>query len=323
MSTKSYNSTFKGKLDNRYLIIEEIDSGLTSKVYKVLDEQTSEIKIAKIYENDSAKAFKKEKKIFEILQGLSISSNIKYYSAGKGELIYDGNKQKKVYSILEFGNNGTLYDAVTKTKNGFSEDVCQFILLMILNATEALHKNGICHRDLKLENIVFVGDNYDLKLIDFGVAAKSVNKYNQKKKLYRLVGSSYYCPPEILEGKPYDGEKADIFCIGALLFVLMTKNFAFYDATIDNNSFKIKKILYKIIQTKQYDKYWELLEKYFNIKNLSPNFKNLFLKMVAYNPEERPTIEEIRNDKFMSDIINANEEQLSLLRKKMINEIQC
>ena len=45
--------------------------------------------------------------------------------------------------------------------------------------------------------------------------------------------------------------------------------------------------------------------------------------MVAYNPEERPTIEEIRNDKFMSHIINASEEQLSLLRKKMINEIQC
>ena len=217
MITKSYNSVPKGKLDNRYLIIEEIDSGLTSKVYKVLDEQTSEIKKAKIYENDSTKAFKKERKIFEMLQGLNIPSNIKYYAARKGELIYNGNKQKKMYSILEFGNNGTLYDAVTKTKNGFSEDVCQFILLMILNATEALHKNGICHRDLKPENIVFVGDNYDLKLIDFGVAAKFINKYNQKKKLYRLVGSSYYCPPEILEGKPYDGEKVDIFCIGALL----------------------------------------------------------------------------------------------------------
>ena len=228
-----------------------------------------------------------------------------------------------MYSILEFGNNGTLYDAVTKTKIGFSEDVCQFILLMILNATEALHKNGICHRDLKLENIVFVGDNYDLKLIDFGVAAKFVNKYNQKKKLYRLVGSSYYCPPEILEGKPYDGEKADVFCIGALLFVLMTKNFAFDEATINNTSFRVKKILYKTIQTKQYDKYWELLEKYFNIKNLSPNFKNLFLKMVAYETEERPSIEEIRNDKFMSDITHASEEKLIFLRNKMINEIKC
>ena len=103
----------------------------------------------------------------------------------------------------------------------------------------------------------------------------------------------------------------------------MTKNFGFDEATINNTSFRVKKILYKIIQTKQYDKYWELLEKYFNIKNLSPDFKNLFLKMVAYEPEERPSIEEIRNDKFMSDITHASEEKLIFLRNKMINEIKC
>ena len=323
MLSKPDSNIYKGQLDNRYLIIKEIDFGMTSKVYKVLDEHTLEIKIAKIYENNSVDAFKKEKKIFKMLQALDLSSNIKYYSAGIGELKYDDTKEKKMFSILEYGNNGNLFDALIKTKNGFSEDVCQFILSLILNDIEALHKNGICHRDIKPENMVFVGDNYDLKLIDFGVACKFVNKNNQKKKLQRYVGSSYYCSPEILEGKSYDGDKADIFSIGALLFVLMTKNFAFDEAIIDNNSFIIKKILYKIIQTKQYDKYWELLERYFNIKNLSPNFKNLFLKMVAYNPEERPTIEEIRNDKFMSDITNASEEKLSFLRKKMINEIQC
>ena len=323
MLSKPDSNIYKGQLDNRYLIIKEIDFGMTSKVYKVLDEQTLEIKIAKIYENNSVDSFKKEKKIFKMLQALDLSSNIKYYSAGIGELTYDNTKEKKMFSILEYGNNGNLFDALIKTKNGFSEDVCQFILSLILNDIDALHKNGICHRDIKPENMVFVGDNYDLKLIDFGVACKFRNKYNQKKKLQRYVGSSYYCSPEILEGKSYDGDKADIFSIGALLFVLMTKNFAFDEAIIDNNSFLIKKILYKIIQTKQYDKYWELLERYFNIKNLSPNFKNLFLKMVAYNPEERPTIEEIRNDKFMSDITNASEEKLSFLRKKMINEIQC
>ena len=52
MLTKSNNTTYKGTLDNRYLIINEIDNGMTSKVYKVLDEKTTEIKIAKIYEND-------------------------------------------------------------------------------------------------------------------------------------------------------------------------------------------------------------------------------------------------------------------------------
>ena len=100
MFTKSNNCTYKGQLDNRYNIIEEIDSGLTSKVYKVLDVQTSEIKIAKIYENVSSDAFKKEKKIFKILQALDLSSNIKYYRAGIGELMYDGKKEKKRFSIL-------------------------------------------------------------------------------------------------------------------------------------------------------------------------------------------------------------------------------
>ena len=219
MLTKSNNTKYKGTLDNRYLIINEIDNGMTSKVYKVLDEQTSEIKIAKIYENDSAHAFKKEKKIFKMLQALDLSSNIKYYVAGIGELEYDGNKEKKMFSILEFGNKGNLFDVLFKTKNGFSEDVCEFILSLILNAIEALHKNGICHRDIKPENMVFVGDNYDLKLIDFGVACKFINKYGQKKKLQRCVGSEYYCSPEILEGKPYDGDKADIFSIGALLYL--------------------------------------------------------------------------------------------------------
>ena len=45
--------------------------------------------------------------------------------------------------------------------------------------------------------------------------------------------------------------------------------------------------------------------------------------MVAYEPEERPSIEEIRNDKFMSDITHASEEKLIFLRNKMINEIKC
>ena len=82
MLSKPDSNIYKGQLDNRYLIIKEIDFGMTSKVYKVLDEQTLEIKIAKIYENNSVDAFKKEKKIFKMLQALDLSSNIKYYLAG-------------------------------------------------------------------------------------------------------------------------------------------------------------------------------------------------------------------------------------------------
>ena len=84
--------------------------------------------------------------------------------------------------------------------------------------------------------------------------------------------------------------------------------------------------LYKFIKDKQYDDYWDTLKSLFNLNIESEKFKNLFLKMVAYNPEERPTIDEIKNDEWLKDVINATPEQLNLwslqyLRNKMISEI--
>jgi len=227
-----------------------------------------------------------------------------------------------MYIILEYGSKGSFFNALFRTKNGFTEDVCKYILLNILNAVDALHNEGICHRDIKLENIVFVGDDYDIKLIDFGLSAKFLDDNNQKIKLKKCYGTRYYCAPEIIERKPYDGIKVNIFSIGAMLFILMTKKIGFVEAKIQKDIENVKHLLYKLIKEKEYDRYWELMAKYYNINNLSPKFKNLFLKMVAYNPEERPTIEEIRKDEFMVDIVNASKEYIDSLREKMINEIE-
>ena len=43
--------------------------------------------------------------------------------------------------------------------------------------------------------------------------------------------------------------------------------------------------------------------------------------MVAYIPEERPTIEQIKNDEWLQDIINSTPEQINHLKNKMISEI--
>ena len=322
MKASKVNISNKRILAKRYTIISELGSGLSSQVFKVLDEQTKETKVAKIYEDNASSTFQKETQIFKMIEELNLSTNIKFYESGFDDLTLDGYTKKKMYIIIEYGSKGSLFDSLINTKSGFTEDVCQYILLNLINCVDALHKKGICHRDLKTENIVLVGDNYDIKLIDFGFAAKYVDKENKPKLLKKSVGTKYYAAPEILENKRYNGPKADIFSLGAILFVLMTKNFGFVEARVNNLSANVKNLLYKLIKTKQYDRYWELMDKYFKIKNLSPKFKNLYLKMVAYNPDERPTIEEIRKDEFLADIVNANEEDINYLREKMINEVE-
>ena len=320
MNKSTNMPTDQKMLDNRYAIQKEIDSGISAKVYVALDTHSGEKKATKIYSDNARIDYEREVQIYQRLQKVNLPGNIRCYAYGEGYLTQNEISEKKMFAILEYGEHGNLFNRIFKRKNGFSEDVCKFILLNILDAVEALHNEGLCHRDIKPENIVLTGDNYDLKLIDFGVATSFLNSENKKKKLKRKAGTPYYAAPEILEHRQYEGDKIDIFSIGALLFILMTRKFAFAEAKIINAAVKREKILYRLIKEKNYDKYWENLDKYFDIKNVPVEFKNLFVKMVAYNPEERPSINEIRNDAWMSDVNNANEEKLTQLREKMIEE---
>ena len=308
-------------LNGRYTIKDKLGSGNSSEVFECLDNQTGELKAIKIYGDEARIIFRKEIKIIQKISEINSSSHIKCYEGGIGFLSEKGKSKNKMYAIFELGNHGSLYEAVERTKNGFSEDVCKFLLLQIIKAVDDLHKNGICHRDLKTENMVLVGKNYDVKLCDFGFSTKFLKKNKQKKKLKIPFGTDYYMAPEILKGIKYDGDKIDIFSIGALLFVLMTKKFGFKEAKIYDKIEKKSQLLYELIKEKKYDQYWELLKAEFNIEINSENFKKLFVKMVAYDPKERPTIDQIKNDVWMQDIINASPEQLTFLRNKMINEI--
>jgi len=58
------------------------------------------------------------------------------------------------------------------------ESVVIEIFFKMLLAVDHLHKNGIIHRDIKLENFL-VGDTVDeVKLIDFGLAIKMNDREN-------------------------------------------------------------------------------------------------------------------------------------------------
>lgn len=71
---------------------------------------------------------------------------------------------------------------------------------------------------------------------------------------------------------------ADLFSIGALLFILMAKRLAFDEAKTFNYIRKESQKLYNLIKENLIDEYWEKIEKVFQINYLSPEFKNYLLK---------------------------------------------
>jgi len=68
--------------------------------------------------------------------------------------------------ILPLCKHGDLFDIVEKNQ-GLTESQSKLILKQLVSALNYLHDKGICHWDIKLENIL-VDSPKTIKLIDFG-----------------------------------------------------------------------------------------------------------------------------------------------------------
>lgn len=103
---------------------------------------------------------------------------------------------------------------------------CKHIRTM-LSAITYIHNHGIVHRDLKLENFLFVGEDEDseLVLIDFGLS----HYFKPQEVLHSAVGTPYYVAPEVLDGN-YDS-KCDVWSIGVIAFMLLSGTPPFYGKT--------------------------------------------------------------------------------------------
>jgi serine/threonine protein kinase len=194
----------------------------------------------------------------------------------------------------------------------------------IVKAVRYLHQIGFCHRDLTPVNISLSGEEFIIKLLDFGFSSKIIRIKNGRVKYQTgKVGTKAYAAPEVLYGNPYDGEKADIFSLGVILFFLRTGFRGFKEAKCCDIVLNPTDLLYNYIRYK-HPVYWKILERDVSpkIKELSEQFKNLYLNMLAYNPKERPTLDEILNDDYFSDITALTQDQLHALKQEIITEFR-
>ena len=292
------------KLDNKYDILEKKGSGATAKVYLVKDQEANKIYAAKVMKEQTA-YFDKEIEILNSLKSVNNPFMINLIDNGTGNVVLKNKVlENKQYIVLEYAPKGELFNYVYCYKQGLQEKYSKVIFVKILRGILSCHKAGICHRDLKMQNIL-LDENYNPKICDFGFATYNTGKLNE------YLGTLNYAAPEILSATPYDGFKADIFSLGVVLLTLVTCKIGFGEATK-------KDPYYRYIMGKHYVQYWNLVGG--EIKGISEELKKLFFRMVAYRPKERPTIEEILNSDWIKEIRDLNDDQLKILEKEILEE---
>lgn len=133
--------------------------------------------------------------------------------------------KKEIILFTEYIQGGELKEYI-KNHNPFSEQEAKKIFSVLVEAIGYVHSKNIVHRDLKLENILLVNkdDPFNFKIIDFGISGIL---YNVGGEVIQ-AGTMIYSPPEVVSKSNLStNQKIDIWSMGVILFILLTKEYPF------------------------------------------------------------------------------------------------
>ncbi|RXW21292.1 hypothetical protein EST38_g4550 [Candolleomyces aberdarensis] len=100
-----------------------------------------------------------------------------------------------------------------------SEDQARYVFGQVVDAVHYLDSLGICHRDIKDENVV-IDQNLKIKLIDFG-SATIADPTKPRPEYDQFFGTAAYASSEILLKKKYKAAPAEVWTLGVLLSYLL------------------------------------------------------------------------------------------------------
>jgi len=303
----------RGRIDSKYLIKEKLGSGGQANVFLVTKEGDTQEYAAKVFKKKSDSVTNE----INILQELKEYQNpyiIEILDSGEGDIVRNHRDTKKMkYFVLEHMPNGNIFDYIYAKKSGLGEQLSKILFQQILYGVQCCHKHNICHRDIKLENIL-LNDKYIPKICDFGLACLNT------KSLTRNCGTDNYKPPEINGTNIYDGIKVDIFYLASTLMILTTGLPGFILPKKDDPFF-IE------IMKENSESYWKKVDKQMKAKDitLSKEFKDLYFKMISIKPKKRPNIDEILEDPWFKEIddMKINEQEKFEELNNKISEIFC
>lgn len=131
--------------------------------------------------------------------------------------------------VMEYLAGGTLAQRM-KAEPFTAPQVAELVEKLAL-AVQFAHDRRIIHRDLKPSNVLFANNTLEMpKIVDFGIAKQLTPDGTDTTLSGYSLGTPQYVAPEVIRQTCPPGPQADVYSLGAILYVLLTGHLPFEGA---------------------------------------------------------------------------------------------
>ncbi|MBN2183979.1 MAG: serine/threonine protein kinase [Candidatus Krumholzibacteriota bacterium] len=194
-----------------YKVLDFIGSGAMAKVYLAVHKDVPNLKVVLKVLSDSrlAERFKQEADKLALLDKNPNVCKIRHFFNHGDEFVI----------AMEYIEGPSL-EKILKEKKSLPIGEALKMTIAIMSALEPAHNQGIYHRDIKPNNIMYT-KNGQVKIIDFGIAKGKTDP--NLTILGTAAGTPEYMAPEqFAGGEDLDYSKCDIYAVGTMLYRMLT-----------------------------------------------------------------------------------------------------
>ena len=260
-----FPNQIKFTLENQgYTLIDQVGQGLSAQCYRVKSEKYNQTFVVKILPKRSKNSYDSQETMFKnevaVLSEIQSENVVNLYEFFEDCVNF--------YMILEYCPTNVLL--LLQSQCNLDPKSIEQLIYDITNGLLVLHKKGIAHLDIKPQNILI--DAYNrAKIIDFGFA-----EYVDEERTYtHSCGTYAFMAPELIQKQTYNPFKADIWSFGMTLYYIFKHQFP-------------KKVT-------SYNDFWDFVR---NDAKTIEKYGVIIQQCINYDPEQRPTIEEIKRALF-------------------------
>ncbi|XP_028406373.1 extracellular signal-regulated kinase 2-like [Dendronephthya gigantea] len=311
------SADIEGHITEKYEIKKRLGKGAYGIVWKAVDRKTGEVvAVKKIFDafrnqTDAQRTFRE----VYFLQEFGDHENII-----KLLNVIKASNDKDIYLVFEYMD--TDLHNVIKKGNILKDIHKRYVMYQLCKATHYLHSGNVIHRDQKPSNVLLDTECF-LKICDFGLARSlsSVALEAGDPSLTDYVATRWYRAPEILLASPKYTKGVDMWSLGCILGEILLGKPLFPGTSTLN---QIERIMAVIPQPSRQDiesiqsSYGSsVIERMLNkprksLEDILPTAPvdglDLLRRLLQFNPDKRPTAEEVLRHPYVSRFHNSDDE---------------